>query len=267
MNFCYHFYRNEHLGRRKCNFIMENTQNSSFTCRFFFEESKTLRQQQQLNNKASLRPDWHLLRYRYTLSVRSPVRRLHAKQNNKMGHHVIWKCNLLNILLNFNGHHCKVELFGGFEPRQQQQKKKIFLYHTTLMSTPSLHMMYMTRNDGADRTRCVCVWSARKSFCPWAERAPGSFSRPCDLSVPPLSCRSIPSLSVSSSLLSSSDPFIPPSRALPLLCPRRCRPAGFDQGAREERGSGSESCAGDCRRTRLEYRVGEAGRGSEGEMG
>ena len=54
---------------------------------------------------------------------------------------------------------CKVELFGGFEPWQQKKKKKkkIFLYHTTLMSTPSLHMMYMTRNDGADRTRCVCV--------------------------------------------------------------------------------------------------------------
>lgn len=55
---------------------------------------------------------------------------------------------------------------------------------------------------------------------------------------PTLSCRSIPSLSVSSSPLSSSNPFIPPSptppsRALPLLCPRRCRPAGFDQGARE----------------------------------
>lgn len=49
---------------------------------------------------------------------------------------------------------CKVELFWGFE---LQQKKKIFFYPTTLMSMPSLHMTYMTRNDGADRTHCVCV--------------------------------------------------------------------------------------------------------------
>lgn len=45
--------------------------------------------------------------------------------------------------------------FGGFE--LHQKKKKIFLYHTTLMSMPSLHMTYMTRNDGADRTHRVCV--------------------------------------------------------------------------------------------------------------
>lgn len=101
----------------------------------------------------------------------------------------------------------KVELFWGFE----LQKKKVFFYHTTLMSTPSLHMTYMTRNDGADRARCVCVCvrSARKRFCPWAERAPGSSSRPCDLSVPSLSCLSIPSLSVSSSLLSARIPSSP----------------------------------------------------------
>ena len=162
---------------------------------------------------------------------------------------------------------CKVELFGGFEPQQQQKKKDIFVSHHINVNAFFTHDVHDQEWRRWQDSLCVCVWSARKSFCPWAERAPGSSSRPCDLSVPPLSCRSIPSLSVSSSLLSSSDPFIPPSRALPLLCPRRCRPAGFDQGAREERGSGSESCAGDCRRTRLEYRVGEAGRGSEGEMG
>lgn len=33
--------------------------------------------------------------------------------------------------------------------------------------------------------------------------------------------------------------------------------ASFDHRAREEIGSGSESWAGDCRRTRLAYRVGE----------
>lgn len=91
------------------------------------------------------------------------------------------------------------------------QEKRYFFYHTTLMSTLSSYITYMTRNDGADRPRfvCVCVRSARKSFCPWAERAPGSSSRPCDLSVPSLSCRSIPPLSVSSSLLSARIPSSP----------------------------------------------------------
>lgn len=90
-----------------------------------------------------------------------------------------------------------------------------FFHHNTLMSTPSSDMAYMSRNDGTDRTHCVCVCvrSARKSFCPWAGRAPGSSSCPCDLSVPSLSCRRIPSLSVSSSLLSTR---IPSSPHLPL---------------------------------------------------
>lgn len=57
------------------------------------------------NNKASLPSDWHLLRRRYILSSCLLVLCLTVKQNNKMGQHVIWKCNFLNILLNFNGHH------------------------------------------------------------------------------------------------------------------------------------------------------------------
>lgn len=56
---------------------------------------------------------------------------------------------------------------------------------------------------------------------------------------------------------STLSPSIPSSLAPALHCPRQCRPASFDHRAREEIGSGSESWAGDCRRTRLAYRVGE----------
>lgn len=48
---------------------------------------------------------------------------------------------------------CKDVLFWGFELLQRM----IFLYRTTLMSAQSLHMTYMTSNDGADRTLGVCV--------------------------------------------------------------------------------------------------------------
>lgn len=161
----------------------------------------------------------------------------------------------------------KVELFWRFG-LQGEKKRYIFFYHATLMSTLSSHITYMTRNDGADRASlCVCVISQEELLSLGWEGTwllfPSLWSL-CSLSLVPLYPYSI-CLFLSSL---SSDPFIPPSCALPLLCPRRCRPAGFDQGAREERGSGSESCAGDCRRTRLEYRVGEAGRGrGEREMG
>lgn len=44
---------------------------------------------------------------------------------------------------------CKDGLFWGLELLQRM----IFLYHNALTSVPSLHMTYMTSNDGADRTR------------------------------------------------------------------------------------------------------------------
>lgn len=69
-----------------------------------------------------------------------------------------------------------------------------------------------------------------------------------------LLCAASPCLPLSSSTLS---PSIPSSLAPALYCPRQCCPASFDHRAREEIGSGSESWTGDCRRTRLAYRVGE----------
>ncbi len=82
-------------------------------------------------------------------------------------------------------------------------------------------------------------------------RVPSPFHLSMIFPFPPV-CH-IPCLSIPSSCSSPQSPH--PS----LRCPRQCRPAGFDHRAREEMGSGSESCAGDCRETRLEYRVGEQG--------
>lgn len=84
------------------------------------------------------------------------------------------------------------------------------------------------------------------------------FALLCLWSLYSLLCAASPCLPLSSSTLS---PSIPSSLAHALHCPRQCRPASFDHRAREEIGSGSESWARDCRRTRLAYRVGEQSEG------
>lgn len=156
---------------------------------------------------------------------------------------------------------CKVELFWGFE---LQKKTAIFLSHHINVNAVVTHNVHYQGWRHWQDSLCVCVISQEELLSLGWEGTwllfPSLWSL-CSLSPVPLYPFSI--CLFPSSLC--SDPFIPPSRALPLLCPRRCRPAGFDQGAREGRGSGSESCAGDCRRTRLEYRVGEAEREGERE--
>lgn len=77
--------------------------------------------------------------------------------------------------------------------------------NVSLVVTHIVHDREWRRWQNSHRER-----SARKSFSPWAERAPGSSSCPCDLSVP-LSLMPLYPFSIHLFLSSlSSDPFIPP---------------------------------------------------------
>lgn len=93
---------------------------------------------------------------------------------------------------------------------QLQEKIYFISYHTALMSVPLSHISYMTRNDGGDGTRSkrdqrgrAFVLGLRGHLAPLPVLVISLF--------PSLSCCSILSLSIPSSLLSAQIPSSPTS--------------------------------------------------------